>query len=225
MNAESTESTRSVRQRLERNEQIIHAVDDNQPLKVVDLRNAEDGHRDCIWLDLEGMPHYKTVAELYEDEVQIVWTLDEAQRLAHSWNELPELNGAIKAILAACARLEHYETQDTGQHSYEFGLGEAARQIREILQIELSAGSPEKIQDTESTEEESDDTQKRVSDIGRHFHENSAIAVDDQPRVMAALESMQELAHPDFSLSVPSHVKTEIRKRLDKHLGRSNDEL
>ncbi|WP_068059280.1 hypothetical protein [Nocardia xishanensis] len=68
----------------------------NGPWQVTDLRNAEDGNRDCLWVDswggpeVEGVPHsYATVAEMTEDEgLQVIWGLADAELIAWMRNNL-----------------------------------------------------------------------------------------------------------------------------------------
>lgn len=71
------------------------------PWKVVDLRNAPDGNRDCLWVDVDNGRQIKTVAELTEDGgAEIIWTLSDAEFIALSRDALPRAVAALQAVLA-----------------------------------------------------------------------------------------------------------------------------
>ena len=74
------------------------------PWVVNDLRDAEDGNRDCLWVDARpsldsSVPGtYRTVAELDEAEgLQAIWTLADATFIAHAREDIPALLAALAA--------------------------------------------------------------------------------------------------------------------------------
>lgn len=70
------------------------------PWKVNDLRNAPDGNRDCIWVDVDNGRTYATVADMDEDEgLRAVWGLADAEFIAHARTDLPAATTALRAVL------------------------------------------------------------------------------------------------------------------------------
>lgn len=73
------------------------------PWKVNDLRNAPDGNRDCIWVDVDNGRTYATVAEMDEDEgLRSVWGLPDAEFIANARTDLPAATTALRAVLDLC---------------------------------------------------------------------------------------------------------------------------
>lgn len=84
---------------------IIEAATDG-PWEATDLRNAEDGNRDCIWVNQQSEATYSTVAEMDADEgLQIIWGLGDAEFIAHARTALPLRNAQVEAVLQV-----HHET-------------------------------------------------------------------------------------------------------------------
>lgn len=65
---------------------------------------------------------------------------DNAEFIAHARTDVPVLVAALRAVLDVCDGLEEAYRADTDQ-TYEYGLEEAAHQIRNAVEAALGEGS------------------------------------------------------------------------------------
>ena len=64
-------------------EAVARASTHQESWKVTDLRDAPDGHRDCIWIDTDDVATYATVAEMNdEDGLFPLWGIEDATHIA-----------------------------------------------------------------------------------------------------------------------------------------------